>query len=52
MPADALALVLAPVSLVAAARKSGIVVRVLLGWLVLREPDPGQRLLGTGLVVS
>jgi drug/metabolite transporter (DMT)-like permease len=28
------------------------VVGALLGWLVLREPDPGRRLLGTGLVVA
>jgi drug/metabolite transporter (DMT)-like permease len=46
------ALTLAPVSLVAAARESGIVVGALLGWLVLREPDPGRRLLGTGLVAT
>ena len=46
------ALTLAPVSLVAPARESSIVVGALLGWLVLREPDPGRRLLGTGLVVA
>jgi drug/metabolite transporter (DMT)-like permease len=40
----------APVSLVAAARESSIVVGALFGWLVLKEARPLRRLLGSAVV--
>ncbi len=46
------ALQLAPVSLVAPARESSIVVGALLGWWVLKEPDPGRRLVGAVIVLA
>ncbi len=45
------ALQLAPVSLVAPARETSIVVGALLGWWVLKEPDPGRRLVGAVVVL-
>jgi len=46
------ALQLAPVSLVAPARESSIVVGALLSWWVLREPAPARRLVGAGVVLA
>ncbi len=46
------ALQLAPVSLVAPARESSIVVGALLGWWVLREPSPMRRLVGAAVVLA
>ncbi|MGH3423387.1 MAG: DMT family transporter [Nocardioidaceae bacterium] len=43
---------LAPVALVAPARETSIVVGSLLGWLVLKEPDPRRRLLGSAVVLA
>ncbi len=42
---------LAPVSLVAPARETSIVVGALLSWLVLREPHPARRLVGSAVVL-
>jgi drug/metabolite transporter (DMT)-like permease len=42
---------MAPVSLVAPARESSIVVGSLLAWLVLREPHPARRLAGSVVVL-
>jgi drug/metabolite transporter (DMT)-like permease len=41
----------APVSLVAPAREVSIVFGGLIGWLVLREPDPARRLAGAVIVL-
>jgi drug/metabolite transporter (DMT)-like permease len=41
----------APVSVVAPARELSIVIGSLLGWLWLREPQPGRRLTGAAVVV-
>jgi drug/metabolite transporter (DMT)-like permease len=46
------ALQLAPVSLVAPARESSIVVGALLSWWVLREPSPRRRLVGAVVVLA
>jgi drug/metabolite transporter (DMT)-like permease len=46
------ALTLAPVSVVAPVRESSIVVGALLSWLVLREPHPARRLLGSLVVLA
>ena len=46
------AMQLAPVALVAAARESSIVVGAVFGWLVLREPRPGRRLVGAVVVLT
>ena len=46
------ALQLAPVSLVAPARESSIVVGALLSWWVLREPSPVRRLVGAVVVLA
>jgi drug/metabolite transporter (DMT)-like permease len=46
------ALQLAPVSLVAPARESSIVIGALLSWLVLREPSPRRRLIGAAIVLA
>jgi drug/metabolite transporter (DMT)-like permease len=46
------ALQLAPVSLVAPARESSIVIGALLSWLVLREPSPRRRLIGAVVVLA
>jgi drug/metabolite transporter (DMT)-like permease len=46
------ALQLAPVSLVAPARESSIVVGALLSWWVLREPSPMRRLVGAAVVLA
>ena len=43
---------MAPVSLVAPARESSIVVGSLLAWLVLREPHPARRLVGAAVVLA
>jgi drug/metabolite transporter (DMT)-like permease len=43
---------LAPVSLVAPARESSIMVGALLSWLVLGEPNPGRRLVGSAVVLA
>jgi drug/metabolite transporter (DMT)-like permease len=42
---------LAPVALVAPARETSIVVGGLLSWLVLHEPHPGRRLVGSAVVL-
>jgi drug/metabolite transporter (DMT)-like permease len=46
------ALTLAPVAVVAPVRESSIVVGALLSWLVLREPHPARRLLGSVVVLA
>ena len=46
------ALQLAPVSLVAPARESSIVVGALLSWWVLREPSARRRLVGAAVVLA
>ncbi len=46
------AMQLAPVALVAATRESSIVVGAVFGWLVLREPRPARRLLGSVVVLA
>lgn len=46
------ALQLAPVSLVAPARETSIVIGALFGWLVLREPRPARRLVGAVVVLA
>ena len=43
---------IAPVSLVAPARESSIVVGSLLAWWLFKEPDPLRRLLGAAVVVG
>ncbi len=45
------ALQLAPVSLVAPARETSIVIGALFGWLVLKEPRPARRLVGAVVVL-
>jgi drug/metabolite transporter (DMT)-like permease len=45
------ALQLAPVSLVAPARETSIVIGALFGWLVLKEPRPARRLAGAIVVL-
>ena len=42
----------APVSLVAPARESSIVVGSLLAWWLFKEPDPLRRLLGAVIVLG
>lgn len=42
----------APVSLVAPTREVSIVLGGLVGWLVLKEPDPGRRLAGALVVLA
>jgi drug/metabolite transporter (DMT)-like permease len=46
------ALELAPVSLVAPARETSIVIGAVFGWLVLHEPRPARRLLGAVVVLA
>jgi drug/metabolite transporter (DMT)-like permease len=46
------AMQLAPVSLVAPARESSIVVGAVLGWWLLREPSAGRRLVGAVVVLA
>jgi drug/metabolite transporter (DMT)-like permease len=46
------AMQLAPVALVAAGREASIVVGAVFGWLVLREPRPGRRLVGAAVVLA
>ncbi len=46
------ALQLAPVSLVAPARETSIVIGAVFGWLVLREPRPARRLVGALVVLA
>lgn len=41
-----------PVSLVAPARESSIVVGALLGWLLFKEPHPARRLVGAAVVLG
>lgn len=43
---------LAPVSLVAPARESSIVLGALAGWLLLGEANPGRRLLGSAIALA
>ncbi|MFN4002295.1 EamA family transporter [Microcella sp.] len=43
---------LAPVSLVAPAREVSVVLIALAGWLLLREPHPARRLLGSAVVLA
>ena len=47
-----LAIQLAPVSIVAPAREVSVVLVSLAGWLLFREPHPGQRLLGAAFVLA
>ena len=42
----------APVSLVAPARESSIVVGSLLAWWLFKEPDPLRRLCGAAIVLG
>lgn len=42
---------LAPISLVAPARESSIMIGALLSWWVLKEPDPRRRLVGSAVVL-
>jgi drug/metabolite transporter (DMT)-like permease len=46
------AFALAPVSLVAPAREVSVVLVALGGWLLFREPHPGQRILGAAVVLA
>jgi drug/metabolite transporter (DMT)-like permease len=46
------ALQLAPVALVAPAREASIVIGALFGWLVLHEPRPARRLVGSAIVLA
>jgi len=46
-----LAVQLAPVSVVAPAREVSVVLVGLAGWLLFREPNPVQRLVGAGIVL-
>lgn len=46
------AMLLAPVAVVAPARETSIVVGSLLGWLVLKEPHPARRLIGSAIVLA
>ena len=46
------ALQLAPVSLVAPARETSIVVGALLAWWILREPSAARRLVGAAVVLA
>ena len=46
------ALTLAPVSVVAPVRETSIVIGALLSWLVLREPHPARRLIGSVVVLA
>ncbi|AZI58214.1 EamA family transporter [Nakamurella antarctica] len=46
------AMKLAPVAIVAPARETSIVVGSLLAWLVLKEPRPARRLLGSAIVLA
>lgn len=46
------ALTLAPVGVVAPVRESSIVVGALLSWLVLREPHPARRMVGSVVVLA
>jgi drug/metabolite transporter (DMT)-like permease len=43
---------LAPVSVVAPARELSMMVGVLFGWWLLKEPDIGRRLLGAALIAA
>lgn len=45
------AMQLAPVSVVAPAREVSVVLIAIAGWLWLKEPHPGQRLVGAAIVV-
>jgi drug/metabolite transporter (DMT)-like permease len=45
------AMTMAPVALVAPARETSIVIGGLISWLVLREPHPGRRLVGSAVVL-
>ncbi|MBX3098792.1 MAG: EamA family transporter [Salinibacterium sp.] len=47
-----LAMQLAPVSTVAPAREVSVVLVGLAGWLIFREPNPVQRLVGAGVVLA
>ena len=42
---------LAPVSIVAPAREVSVVLVGLAGWLIFKEPNPVQRLVGAGVVL-
>lgn len=46
------AFTVAPISLVAPVREFSIVVACVLAWWLLREPQPGRRLLGASLVLA
>lgn len=46
-----LAVQLAPVSVIAPAREVSVVLVGLAGWLLFREPNPAQRLVGAGVVL-
>jgi drug/metabolite transporter (DMT)-like permease len=43
---------LAPISLVAPARESSIMIGALLSWWILREPNPRRRLVGSAVVLA
>lgn len=43
---------LAPVAIVAPAREASVVLVALAGWLMLREPHPAQRLVGSAIVLA
>jgi drug/metabolite transporter (DMT)-like permease len=47
-----LAVQLAPVSVVAPAREVSVVLVSLAGWLIFKEPQPVQRLVGAGVVLA
>lgn len=46
------AMQMAPVSLVAPARESSIVLGSLIGWLILGEPNPVRRLIGAAVILT
>ena len=46
-----IAMQLAPISLVAPGREVSVVLVSLAGWLIFKEPNPRQRLLGAGVVL-
>ncbi|TCP54865.1 EamA-like transporter family protein [Tamaricihabitans halophyticus] len=43
---------IAPVSMVAPVRETSIVIGAVIGWLVLREPNPARRLVGSVVVLA
>ena len=47
-----LAIQVAPISVIAPAREVSVVLVGLAGWLLFREPNPAQRLVGAGIVLA